>query len=378
MTRQRGFLPEGVEEWLPPASWRMEDMRRKLLDLYRGRGYELILTPLLEHLDALLTGAGSDLESQTFKLIDPASGRLLGLRADMTPQAARIAALRYAKQKIVRLCYLGTVLRTQPDAPGGPRAPRQVGCELFGEAGDAGDLEAIGLMLETLTAARIKQVHLDLGHVGIYRAIAARLKLSAADEAALFGILQRKSQPDLRMFAKAQALKPAAVSPLATLMDLNGDVSVLKLARVKLKSEGAAVSDCLATLEKVARRLKKIWPRLPIHIDLAELRGYRYQTGMVFAAFVPGHGRELARGGRYDGVGQEFGMARPATGFSADLNELLRLGRKWVRLLLSSALNGVTRVRARWWTCSPTVCRPWCVSRAGTTPAIRWSSRARK
>lgn len=326
MSTAKGFLPEGVEEWLPPASWRMEDLRRRLLDLYRMRGYELILTPLLEHLDTLMTGAGSDLEAQTFKLIDPASGRLLGLRADMTPQAARIAALRYAKQKIVRLCYLGTVLRTRADALGGPRAPRQVGCELFGDASDKADLEAIGLMLETLTAAGVRNLHLDLGHVGIYRAIAARLKLVAEDEAALFDILQRKSRPDLSEFAKAQKLKPAAVDALATLMDLNGDAAVLKQARLKLKNEGAAVSRCLDTLAKIAQRLKKDWPQLPIHIDLAELRGYRYQTGMVFAAFVPGHGRELARGGRYDGVGREFGMARPATGFSADLNELLRLG----------------------------------------------------
>ncbi len=325
MSTAKGFLPEGVEEWLPPASWRMEDMRRRLLDLYRTRGYELILTPLLEHLDTLMTGAGSDLEAQTFKLIDPASGRLLGLRADMTPQAARVAALRYAKQKIVRLCYLGTVLRTRPDALGGPRAPRQVGCELFGEAGDAAGLEAIGLMLETLTAAGVRDVHLDLGHVGIYRAIAARLKLDAADEAALFDILQRKSQPDLRAFAKTQKLKPAALGSLATLMDLNGDISVLKRARSEFKGAGADVNRCLDTLAKVAQQLKKNWSQLPIHLDLAELRGYRYQTGMVFAAFVPGHGRELARGGRYDGVGREFGMARPATGFSADLNELLRL-----------------------------------------------------
>ncbi len=325
MSARRGFLPEGVEEWLPPASWRMEDLRRRLLDLYRVRGYELILTPLLEHLDALLTGAGSDLEAQTFKLIDPASGRLLGLRADMTPQAARIAALRYAKQKVVRLCYLGTVLRTQPDAQGGPRAPRQVGCEIFGEPGDKADLEAIGLMLETLTAAGVREAHLDLGHVGIYRAIAARLKLEATDEAALFGILRRKSLPDLRDFARAQKLKAGVAGSLATLMDLNGDIAVLKAARLKLKGEGAAVRQCLDTLDHVAQRMRKDWSQLPIHVDLAELRGYRYQTGMVFAAFVPGHGRELARGGRYDGVGREFGLARPATGFSADMNELLRL-----------------------------------------------------
>ena len=320
------WLPEGMDEWLPPASWRQEELRRALLDFYRRRGYELILTPLLEHLDALLTGAGSDLEQQTFKLTDPATGRLLGLRADMTPQAARIAARRYPDRKTVRLCYLGTVLRTRPDSLGGARAPRQVGCELFGEPGIQGDLEILEVMLETLKRAHVPDVHLDLGHVGIYRAIAARLELDADDEAALFGILQRKSQPDLAAFGKAQRLAGKPLDALAQLMELNGDAGVLKRARTTLARLGAGVEECLETLDKTVRALKRKFRKVPVHVDLAELRGYRYQTGMVFAAFAPGHGRELARGGRYDGVGREFGVPRPATGFSADLNELLRLG----------------------------------------------------
>lgn len=323
----KGWLPEGMEEWLPPLSWRQEELRRALLDFYRRRGYELILTPLLEHLDALLTGAGSDLEQQTFKLTDPASGRLLGLRADMTPQAARIAARRYGDRKVVRLCYLGTVLRTRADSLGGARAPRQVGCELFGEAGIEADLEILQVMLETLKRAAVPQVHLDLGHVGIYRAIAARLELDAEDEAALFGILQRKSQPDLAEFGRAQRLAGKPLDALAQLMELNGDAGVLKQARGSLARLGAAVDDGLETLEKTVRALRRRFPKVPVHVDLAELRGYRYQTGMVFAAYAPGHGRELARGGRYDGVGREFGVPRPATGFSADLNELLRLGK---------------------------------------------------
>lgn len=322
------WLPEGMEEWLPPMSWRQEALRRQLLDFYRRRGYELVLTPLLEHLDALLTGAGSDLERQTFKLTDPASGRLLGLRADMTPQAARIAARRYADQKVVRLCYLGTVLRTTADSLGGARAPRQVGCELFGEAGIDGDLEILQVMLETLRRAAVPQVHLDLGHVGIYRGIAAKLELEADDESALFAILQRKSQPDLAEFARAQRLAGKPLDALAQLMELNGDATMLKRARATLARLGAAVDEGLDTLDKTVRALKRKFPKVPVHVDLAELRGYRYQTGMVFAAYAPGHGRELARGGRYDGVGREFGVPRPATGFSADLNELLRLSAK--------------------------------------------------
>lgn len=321
------MLPEGVEESLPPVSWRIEALRRGLLDRYRERGYELILPPLLEHLDTLLTGAGSDLEGQTFKLTDPAGGRLLGLRADMTPQAARIAARHFANLPVVRLCYLGTVLRTRPDSLGGSRAPRQVGCEIFGEAGLSADLEILRLMLDTLRLAGIDTGHLDLGHVGIFRALAAKLGLDAAAETAVFDILQRKSQPDLRDFAAARKLAPSSFAGLSALMDLNGDVTVLQRARHTLDLQDPAIAEALAAVEQAAAELKRVAPEVPVHIDLAELRGYRYQTGLVFAAFVPGHGREVARGGRYDGVGSEFGAARPATGFSADLNELLRLGK---------------------------------------------------
>jgi ATP phosphoribosyltransferase regulatory subunit len=320
------MLPEGVDETLPPASWRLEALRRSLLDCYRWRGYDLIMPPLLEHLDALLTGAGSDLEQQTFKLTDPAGGRLLGLRADMTPQAARIAARHFVDRPVVRLCYLGTVLRTRPDSLGGSRAPRQVGCEIFGEAGLSADFEILRTMLETMRLAGVEDVHVDLGHVGIYRAVVARLTLDADSEAALFDILQRKSQPDLRDFASARKLPAASLAMLTALMELNGDVGVLQRAREKLDLSEPAIGEALSALEQAVAELRHAEPDVPLHIDLAELRGYRYQTGLVFATFVPGHGRELARGGRYDGVGREFGHPRPATGFSADLNELLRLG----------------------------------------------------
>ncbi|HEX4894842.1 MAG TPA: ATP phosphoribosyltransferase regulatory subunit [Solimonas sp.] len=326
MSQKKWMLPQGVEESLPPVSWQMEDLRRKLLDYYRKQRYELILPPLLEHLDALLTGTAQDLERQTFKLTDPASGRLLGLRADMTPQAARIAARRYAGQDIVRLCYLGTVLRAEADSLGGSRSPRQVGCEIFGEPGIAADLEVLRVLLKTLKLAGVKNAHLDLGHVGIYRLLVAKLGLDEGDEAALFGILQRKSHPDLEDFVRARGHKPRAVQAVSQLMDLNGGPDVLMRAQDALKGAGAEVKAALDLLGQTVAELRSEMPRLPIHIDLAELRGYRYQTGMVFAAFVPGYGREVARGGRYDGVGAEFGAARPATGFSADLNELLRLG----------------------------------------------------
>lgn len=323
---KKWMLPAGVEESLPPTSWQLEDLRRKLLDHYRKLGYELILPPLIEHLDALLTGSAQDLEQQTFKLTDPDSGRLLGLRADMTPQAARIAARHYADREIVRLCYLGTVLRAQPGSLGGSRSPRQVGCEIFGEPGIAADLEVLRVMLKTLKLAGVRNVHLDLGHVGIYRNVVAGLALDADDEAALFDIVQRKSQPDLASFATARALKPRVVKIMTELIGLHGGPDVIERARISLKASKGPIAEALDLLAQTVAELRREMPKLPIHVDLAELRGYRYKTGMVFAAFVPEHGREIARGGRYDGIGAEFGAARPATGFSADMNELLRLG----------------------------------------------------
>ncbi|MDP3858047.1 MAG: ATP phosphoribosyltransferase regulatory subunit [Stagnimonas sp.] len=324
------MLPDGMEESLPQQAWRAESLRRALLDHYRGAGYELILPPFLEHLDSLLTGAGTDLDSLTFKLTDPASGRLLGLRSDMTPQAARIAARHFADQPVVRLCYLGTVLRTRPDALGGPRSPRQVGCELFGTPPGASalsaDLEVLSLMLHTLRLAGVAEVHLDLGHVGVYRAVVEQLALSAGDETALFDILQRKSRPELLGFAASLGIAASAAEALQALTTLHGDVTVLQTARRTLSRYGEGVATALATLEAVIASVTKQHPALPLHLDLAELRGARYHTGLTFALFAPGHGRELARGGRYDGVGGEFGLARPATGFSADVNELLRLG----------------------------------------------------
>jgi ATP phosphoribosyltransferase regulatory subunit len=207
------------------------------------------------------------------------------------------------------------------------RAPRQVGCEIFGEAGLGADFEILKLMLETMRLAGIEDVHIDLGHVGIYRTIAARLGLQGDEEAALFAILQRKSQPDLAEFAAARRLPAAAQATLTALLDLNGDAGVLRRARERLDCSDATIAEALTALEQAVAELQQAEPRVPLHVDLAELRGYRYQTGLVFAAFAPGHGRELARGGRYNGVGREFGNPRPATGFSADLNELLRLGK---------------------------------------------------
>lgn len=325
MTQVRAaFLPDGVEELLPDAAWAAEDLRRKLLDHYRSRGYGLIMPPLVEHLDSLLVGAGEDLEDQTFRFVDPASGRMLGVRADMTPQAARVAATRYAADAAVRLCYIGSVLRTHPDTPGGARAPRQVGCELFGDDSPSADLEVLRLMVETLAIAGVTEPLVDIGHVGIYSALVDDLALRPADEARLFDIVQRKCLPELEAWLAGAGVARDRAAAMRALVDLQGPPSVLARARTALpKLPG--ITAALDSLDQMVAALSEQSAPAALFVDLSELRGYRYQTGLSFAAFGPHSARELARGGRYDGIGEIYGLSRPATGFSADLNELLAL-----------------------------------------------------
>ncbi|RMG31520.1 MAG: ATP phosphoribosyltransferase regulatory subunit [Gammaproteobacteria bacterium] len=327
MTRsEHWLLPEGIEEMLPEEAARLESLRRRLLDLYAGWGYELVIPPLVEYLESLLTGTGRDLDLQTFKLVDPASGRLLGVRADMTPQAARIDAHALRRDVPVRLCYLGTVLRTRPDALGGTRCPMQVGAELYGHAGPESDLEIIALMLETLACAGVREVHLDLGHVGIFRGMARAAGLDAEAETELFERLQRKALPDLETWLETAEIPTPYRQAFPALAELHGGPEILERARTVLAGQPSDVQAALDALEDMARRVRSRWPDLPLHLDLAELRGYAYQTGLVFAAFAPGAGQEIARGGRYDEIGRIFGRARPATGFSADLRQLMLLG----------------------------------------------------
>jgi ATP phosphoribosyltransferase regulatory subunit len=277
-------------------------------------------------MDSLLTGTGHDLDIKTFKLIDQVSGRLLGVRADMTPQVARIDARHSEAGVPSRMCYLGTVLHTLNDRLESSRSPMQVGAELYGHAGAASDLEVVALMLEMLAVAGITSVHLDLGHVGLYRSLAAAAGLNPSTESELFEILQRKARPELSEWLAVAAVPPMVADQFAALIELNGGAEVLGQARQRLATADDALHRALDELEGIAQALQRRFPSLPIHFDLAELRGYHYQTGVVFAAFVPGYGREIARGGRYDDVGRVFGHARPATGFSADLRVLLRLG----------------------------------------------------
>ena len=323
----RWLLPDGIEELLPEDASRLEALRRRLLDTCASWGYEQVVPPLIEFLDSLLTAAGHDLELQTFKLTDPLSGRLLGVRADMTPQVARIDAHNLKRESPTRLSYVGTVLRAYSNPLERSRSPVQIGAELYGYAGVEADLEVIRLMLELLAQAGVLQVHLDLGHVGIYRGLAREAGLDRESEAIVFDILQRKSGPDLKAFFDQFECSEKARRGLLSLLELNGAAEILEQARQTLGGMGRMVDGALATLSEVAQHLRRHYPGLPIHFDLAELRGYHYHTGLVYAAFVPGHGREIARGGRYDDIGRAFGRARPAVGFSADLKQLLRLGR---------------------------------------------------
>ncbi len=324
MRKERWLLPEGIDEVLPPDAQHLEALRRELLDLLEVWGYELIFPPFVEYLDSLLTGTGRDLDLQTFKLTDQLTGRLMGVRADITPQAARIDAHQLRRDTPTRLCYLGTVLHSRPDGLGGSRAPLQIGAELFGHAGVESDCEILCLMMETLGRAGVSDIYLDLGHVGIYRGLARQAQLDPDAEQALFEALQRKAIPEIEALVGDLAVEPRVAQMLIALAGLNGD-DVIAQARAVLREAAAPVHEAVDYLERMAAAVRSHLPDTPLHFDLAELRAYHYQTGVVFAAFVPGMGEEVARGGRYDHVGEDFGRARAATGFSADLKKLLRV-----------------------------------------------------
>ena len=251
---------------------------------------------------------------------------MLGVRADMTPQVARIDAHNLKHEHPTRLCYVGTILHTRGDALEKSRSPMQIGAELYGHAGKESDLEVIRLMLEMLAMSGVLNVHLDLGHVGIYRALAEKANLSAVQESELFDVLQRKARPELKELLESYDLADDLKHALLKLPELNGDKTVLTKARGLLKSE--KVQKALDDLEAISTALARYFPSLSISFDLAELRGYHYHTGVVFAAFVPTIGKEIARGGRYDNIGAIFGRERPATGFSADLKVLTALNKQ--------------------------------------------------
>jgi ATP phosphoribosyltransferase regulatory subunit len=320
------LLPEGIDELLPPQAEQVELLRRQLLDLYHSWGYQLVMPPLVEYVESLLTGTGADLDLKTFKLTDQLSGRMMGLRADMTPQVARIDAHKLCSDKPSRLCYIGNVLWTRPDGFGGSRSPLQVGAELFGHDGVASDVEVLTLMLETLKAAGLPRIHFDLGHVGIYRGLVEQAGISTENEMVLFDALQRKALPEIESLIDELELDSDMADMLLALPSLSGDMSTLDDAKSRLAKGSPKVKAALENLEQIATSIASRVSDASVHIDIAELRAYHYQTGIVFAAFAPGSGTEIARGGRYNDIGRAFGRARPATGFSTDLRVLSELG----------------------------------------------------
>ncbi|MEI6744787.1 MAG: ATP phosphoribosyltransferase regulatory subunit [Methylococcaceae bacterium] len=326
MQNDAWLLPDGIDEMLPDEARRLEILRAKLLKTFELWGYELVVPPFIDFLDSLLTGSGHELDLQTFKLTDQISGKMLGVRADMTPQVARIDAHNLKNNHPTRLCYVGTILHTRGDALEKSRSPMQIGAELYGHAGKESDLEVIRLMLEMLAISGVLNVHLDLGHVGIYRALAEEAALTQAQESELFDVLQRKARPELKDLLESYNLTVDLKTALLKLPELNGDKTILAKARELFKSANA--QKALDDLDAISTELARYFPALSISFDLAELRGYHYHTGVVFAAFVPSIGKEIARGGRYDNIGAIFGRERPATGFSADLKVLTALNKQ--------------------------------------------------
>lgn len=322
--KDRWLLPEGVGELLPEQAEPLEQLRRGALNLFHSWGYEMVMPPMVEYLESLLVGTGRDLDLQTFKLIDQQTGRLMGIRADMTPQVARIDAHQLNRDTPTRLCYSGPVLHTLPSGFGRSRVPQQIGAELYGHDGAASDVEIFRLMVETLNVCGVENIHIDLGHVGIYRGLVQEAGLDSEQEETLFDVLQRKARPELDAYLAEWQVCERHQRHLKALIELNGDVSVLDEAKRRLADVGPETQLALENLCEIAELAGQYVGNVPFYFDLAELRGYRYQTGLVFAAFVPGHGQEIARGGRYDNIGKAFGRARPATGFSADLKMLAR------------------------------------------------------
>ena len=313
------ILPEFIEDVLPAEAERIEALRRVVLDHFRSNGYRLVQPPLVEHLDSLLTGTGRDLELQTFKVVDPASGRLVGVRADITPQVARIDAHVLNEPGVTRLCYAGSVLRTAPSLPGESREVVQVGAELFGEPGIDGDREVVALLLSSLAAAGARGLHLDLGHVGVYRSLVNGAGVAnSGEDADLFAAIASKDVPAVReIVAKLPAAWRDALTALPTMYGPAQEV--LRQARADLP-DTPAIANSLTALSALADSAVPAVEAL--HIDLADLRGYHYHNGAIFSVFTAGVTTAVGHGGRYDGIGKAFGRSRPATGFTLYLRQL--------------------------------------------------------
>ena len=314
----RWLLPEHIEDILPAEAMRIEALRRSILDLFFRNKFELVMPPLVEFTDSLLTGTGHDLDLRTFKLVDQLSGRMMGVRADITPQVTRIDAHLLNRKGVTRLCYCGSVLHARPAGPAATREPIQIGTEIYGHAGIQSDLEIQSLLCQALAVAGARGARMDVGHVAVFRSLVRAGAVGHELEVELFEALQKKDVPALKILTKRTDAKTRAA--LLLLPDLYGGSDVLDLAEKKLPRL-ADLEKALATLRALAKA-----SRIPVSFDLAELRGYHYHSGVVFDAYCDGTNGAasfpIARGGRYDEVGKAFGRLRPATGFSIELRSL--------------------------------------------------------
>jgi ATP phosphoribosyltransferase regulatory subunit len=338
----RWGLPDFIQDVLPFDAVRLEELRRRLLDAFRLRGYRLVIPPLIEYLDALTTGAGQELRLCTYQLVDQLSGRMMGVRADMTPQVTRIDSHLLNSTGVSRLCYCGSVLRTRPSSLTATRTPLQLGAELYGHAGLEADIEALRLLAEALRLADVPLIRIDIGHVGLFHVLAKEASLNESTREEAFSLLQSKDISGLRALLNTdlqellEAIRQQMKIDKSTLErleksskeyreyilalpELYGGIEILDKAEARLPKI-PKVKKALKDL----RRLAKCLTDLPISFDLADLRGYHYHNGLVFAAYGSGAPAALAMGGRYDGVAKNFGRERPATGFSLDLRELVR------------------------------------------------------
>jgi ATP phosphoribosyltransferase regulatory subunit len=322
----RWLLPENISDILPSEARKIEDLRRIFLDRFQAYGYELVMPPMLEYLDSLLTGSGQDLNLKTFKLVDQISGRTLGLRADMTPQVARIDAHLLNRQGVTRLCYAGSILHTRAAAGSSSREQLQLGAEIYGHAGLEADLEIQALLNDVLNLSQVGEITLDMSHAGLLAAILGDFPPQSESLDALYSALQTKDLPSLNQVLKDW---PSEVkSAVLALANLSGSPEkVLVQARQNLPKT-AAVKAALEELERLCAAVAGLPNSPQLNLDLSDLKGYQYHSGVMFAAYVEGLPVAIARGGRYDMVGKAFGRSRPATGFSLDIMTLARMSKK--------------------------------------------------
>jgi ATP phosphoribosyltransferase regulatory subunit len=316
------LLPEHIADVLPAQARRIEELRRDLLDGARAYGFELVMPPLLEHLDSLLSGTGRELDLKTFKLVDQLSGRTLGVRADTTSQVARIDAHLLNRHGVTRLCYCGPVLHTRPDKLHGTREPLQFGAEIYGHSGLEADLEVQELALDTLQRAGVSKLTLDLGDARIVRGLLDGLSLNAAALGQIYAALAAKDSAAIQTHS---ARFPVPVQQgLLALMRLYGGEDVLTAARRELPAH-PLITAALDDLGWLTHHLRQAYPDVRVGFDLADLSGYAYYSGARFAIYAAGSSDVIVRGGRYDEVGAVFGRNRPAAGFSMDLKQLVSL-----------------------------------------------------